>query len=155
MAFIGCPKILFLDEPTAGLDTEGQTLINAQVRAFCANGGSVVLTSHVWQDIDTLADTIAVLVDGALVDQGRASEMGARLARRRVRLTLAPHQRPPDWFVTQFHGQQGHWQTETTDTDALVRRLCHEDVAFSDLRITPVDLGQSLDAQPTERAAHP
>lgn len=70
------PDILFLDEPTAGLDVEGRSVLHEQIRKLKANGKTIVLTSHDMTEIENLCDRFAILSHGRAVFIGTVKEFG-------------------------------------------------------------------------------
>lgn len=75
LALVGNPDIIFLDEPTAGLDVEGRLSLHNQIRKLKSQGKTVVLASHDMAEVETLCDRIAILNDGKIVFCGTASEL--------------------------------------------------------------------------------
>lgn len=65
-ALLNNPKMLFLDEPTNGLDPRNAMIIKTMIKDFKDNGGTVFITSHIMADIDQLCDRVAFIVDGQL-----------------------------------------------------------------------------------------
>lgn len=80
IAICGNPDLLFLDEPTVGLDVESRRGLWERIRAFRARGGSVLLTTHYLDEADALADRVAVINQGRIVAEGAPSEIKARTA---------------------------------------------------------------------------
>jgi len=72
------PDVLFLDEPTTGLDPQNRANLWDQVRALRAQGVTVVLTTHYLDEADALADQLAVMDHGRVIAQGSPSELKAR-----------------------------------------------------------------------------
>jgi len=70
LAVCGNPDLLFLDEPTVGLDVEARRLMWAQIRTLIARGKTVLLTTHYLNEADALADRILVLNQGAIIAEG-------------------------------------------------------------------------------------
>lgn len=79
LALVGQPDLLFLDEPTTGLDTEARRALWAVVRDVAANGALVVLTTHYLEEADALADRVLVLKDGRIIADDTADRLRARL----------------------------------------------------------------------------
>jgi ABC-2 type transport system ATP-binding protein len=75
MTLIGDPRIIFLDEPTAGLDPRSRRTMWQIVRGLVASGVTIFLTTQYLEEADQLADRIAVLDHGKLVAQGTAAEL--------------------------------------------------------------------------------
>ncbi|MFA6855408.1 MAG: ABC transporter ATP-binding protein [Bacilli bacterium] len=65
-ALLNNPKMLFLDEPTNGLDPANAMILKNMIKDFKKNGGTVFITSHIMSDIDQLCDRVAFIVDGQL-----------------------------------------------------------------------------------------
>ena len=75
MTLVGDPRIIFLDEPTAGLDPRSRRTMWQIVRGLVASGVTIFLTTQYLEEADQLADRIAVLDHGKLVAQGTAAEL--------------------------------------------------------------------------------
>jgi len=67
MALIGSPSVVILDEPTTGLDPATRSSIWSLIRSFASNDRSMIITTHMMNEADTLCDRIAIVVDGKLV----------------------------------------------------------------------------------------
>jgi ABC-2 type transport system ATP-binding protein len=78
LAICGNPDLLFLDEPTVGLDVEARRALWARIRDFVARGGSVLLTTHYLDEADALAHRIVVINQGRIVAQGTPAEIKTR-----------------------------------------------------------------------------
>lgn len=78
LAICGNPDLLFLDEPTVGLDVEARRALWARIRAFTARGGSVLLTTHYLDEADALSNRIVVINQGRIVAQGTSAEIKTR-----------------------------------------------------------------------------
>jgi ABC-2 type transport system ATP-binding protein len=74
-ALVNEPDLLVLDEPTEGLDLSGRQLMRDVVRERRANGGSVLLVTHIVSEVEQLCDRIGVLVNGRLVHVGPLAEL--------------------------------------------------------------------------------
>ncbi|MBW0106452.1 ATP-binding cassette domain-containing protein [Pseudonocardia sp. KRD291] len=86
MTLVGDPRIIFLDEPTTGLDPRSRRAVWAAVRALVADGVTIFLTTQYLEEADQLADRIAVLDHGVLVAQGSPEELKRRTPGGHVRL---------------------------------------------------------------------
>lgn len=75
LALVSDPDIIFLDEPTAGLDVEGRLSLHEQIRKLKAQGRTLILASHDMAEVETLCDRIAILNDGHIVFCGTAAEL--------------------------------------------------------------------------------
>lgn len=110
LALLGDPDILFLDEPTAGLDVEGRLSLHEQIRALRARGKTIVLATHDMAEVEALCDRIAILKGGRIAFLGTIGELTAAVGRR---YTL---------HIATSAGQQSY------DTDDLTQTL-YEKVA--------------------------
>jgi ABC-2 type transport system ATP-binding protein len=75
IAICGDPEILFLDEPTVGLDIEMRQVMWDGIRGFVARGRSVLLTTHYLGEADALADRIALIREGVIIAQGTPEQI--------------------------------------------------------------------------------
>ena len=82
LTLISHPDILFLDEPTAGLDVEGRISLHNQIRQLKALNKTIILASHDMAEVEALCDRIAILKEGKLLFCGTASELKKRLGRQ-------------------------------------------------------------------------
>jgi ABC-2 type transport system ATP-binding protein len=89
MGLIGDPRILFLDEPTTGLDPRSRRMMWQLIRDLAAGGVTVFLTTQYLEEADELADRIALLDHGRLVAEGTADELKRRIPGGHIRLRLA------------------------------------------------------------------
>ncbi|HVM39893.1 MAG TPA: ATP-binding cassette domain-containing protein [Acidimicrobiia bacterium] len=88
------PQLLFLDEPTTGLDPRSRNQVWEIVRAFVAGGTTVLLTTQYLEEADELADRIAIVDHGRVIAEGTSAELKARVGAGTVRVRLAdPAQR--------------------------------------------------------------
>jgi ABC-2 type transport system ATP-binding protein len=89
MTLIGDPRIIFLDEPTTGLDPRSRHTMWELIRGLAAGGVTIFLTTQYLDEADELADRIAVLDRGRLVAEGTADELKRRIPGGHVRLQFA------------------------------------------------------------------
>ncbi len=89
MTLVGEPSVIFLDEPTTGLDPRSRRAMWQLVRELVAGGVTVFLTTQYLEEADQLADRIAVLDRGRVVASGTAGELKRRIPGGHVRLRFA------------------------------------------------------------------
>ena len=137
------PEILFLDEPTAGVDVELRRDMWALVRRLRESGVTIILTTHYIQEAQEMADRIGIIHNGELIVVEDKTTLMAKLGKRQLTLTLQePLSEIPDalseWPLTlKNHGHElelvfdAH-QT-TADIPALLRRIGELGIGFKDL----------------------
>lgn len=85
LALIGRPELVFLDEPTAGLDTQSRLAVWELIGALRADGVSVILTTHLMDEAESLADHIVIIDRGCIVAEGSPAELTAGAGATRVK----------------------------------------------------------------------
>jgi ABC-2 type transport system ATP-binding protein len=85
LALCGNPDLIFLDEPTVGMDIESRRGLWEEVRALSAAGKTVLLTTHYLEEADMLANRIVVMNKGKLLCEGTSAEIKHRVSGRRIR----------------------------------------------------------------------
>jgi ABC-2 type transport system ATP-binding protein len=83
-ALVGNPKILFLDEPTTGLDPQSRRQLWEIVRTFLRQGGTVLLTTHYMDEAERLCDRLAIIDHGEVIAEGTPSDLIERLGGHHV-----------------------------------------------------------------------
>ena len=137
------PKVLFLDEPTAGVDVELRHDMWQMVRRLRDGGATIILTTHYIEEAEEMADRIGVINKGELVVVEDKAVLMRKLGRKQLTLTLqAPLQHLPAALadLPLELAQDGHalvytfdTQSEETGIAALLRRLGEQGVDFKDL----------------------
>jgi ABC-2 type transport system ATP-binding protein len=89
MTLVGDPRVIFLDEPTAGLDPRSRRGMWDIVRELVAGGATVLLTTQYLEEADQLADRIAVLDEGRIVAEGTPEELKRLVPGGSIRLQFA------------------------------------------------------------------
>jgi ABC-2 type transport system ATP-binding protein len=125
LALCGNPDLLFLDEPTVGMDVEARRGMWKHIRALAARGKSVLLTTHYLEEAEALADRIVVLHRGRVIENGTAAEIKSRVAgqtvRCRTRLTVEDLMRFA--HVTGVQREGGVMEIRTSSSDDVLRQL--------------------------------
>ena len=85
-ALLNKPKMLFLDEPTNGLDPANAMIMKDIIREFKNNGGTVFITSHIMSDIDQLCDRVAFIVNGEIKEIDSPRNLKIRYGKRTVKV---------------------------------------------------------------------
>ncbi len=143
MAFAGNGRLVFLDEPTTGLDSSARKAFWDYATRFRDSGGALLITTHHLEEIETIADHICLINHGRIQIEGGVDEIRARLGQKFVYFN-APEL--PDLSpVTEVSEENGRFEVMTPDADALVRTLVQSGVVFRDLEIRSASLEQAID----------
>src|SRR5262249_14424450 len=148
------PELLFLDEPTTGLDVEARESLWTVVRELTVGGAAVLLTTHYLEEAEALAQRVAVLVRGRLVSEGTVEEIRTHGRRSRIRclstLGVEEISRWPD--VTRAVREECWLDIETVSAEHVVRRLLSADPGLSELEVRRAGLAEAF-ARITREAA--
>ncbi len=144
------PQILFLDEPTAGVDVELRRDMWAMVRALRATGVTIILTTHYIDEAEEMADRIGVINKGELILVEGKAELMNKLGRKQLTLQLqnALPAIPSglDGYALELSGDGEQLvysfdaQSELTGIDVLLRRLAEAGIGFKDLKTSQSSL---------------
>ncbi|MGR4895362.1 ABC transporter ATP-binding protein [Stenotrophomonas sp. LARHCG68] len=146
LAICGRPRLLFLDEPTVGLDVPARQQLWDTVRTLVGEGTAVVLTTHYLEEAERLADRICVMLRGRVVSDGSVDALRARVLVRAVRcqsrLDVAQVGRWPGVRQAQRDGERLHLACD--QVEAVVRRLLAADPDLSALEVKPAGLEEAF-----------
>jgi ABC-2 type transport system ATP-binding protein len=154
LAICGRPRLLFLDEPTVGLDIEARHSLWSAIRARVADGCSVLLTTHYLEEAEALADRVAVVARGRIVAEGSVQQIRARVAQRRIRCVsaLAPETIGAWPEVRSICRDGDRLEIVTDSAEAVVRQLLFEDARLSELEVQRAGLAEAF-VEITQEAA--
>jgi ABC-2 type transport system ATP-binding protein len=146
LAICGNPDLLFLDEPTVGLDVEARRVLWDEIRRLVARGKTVLLTTHYLQEADALADRIVVINQGAIIAEGTPSDIKARTASRQIRcgssLPIAAICSIPG--VLEVRSDRDAFVIRAADAESVVRELLMRDPYVSGLEVTSAGLEEAF-----------
>jgi ABC-2 type transport system ATP-binding protein len=138
LALCGNPDLIFLDEPTVGLDIESRRGLWHQIRHLAAQGKTILFTTHYLEEADALAHRIIVINKGRVVTEGTPAEIkrigGARTIRCRTQLTLGFLETLPT--VTSAKLAEGSTHLVASNAESVVREMLLLDETLSHLEIT-------------------
>lgn len=130
LALTGNPDIIFLDEPTAGLDVEGRISLHEKIRELKAQGKTIILASHDMAEVENLCDRIAFLVAGNIAFVGTVDEFTSTSGKHIVRIDTS-------------EGQKEYETDNLTETLLKVLTDCKQKgVAVSNVQTDRVSLEQ-------------
>lgn len=146
IAVCGRPRLLFLDEPTVGLDLPARQRLWAGVRMLAGEGAAVVLTTHYLEEAGHLADRVCVLLRGRIVSDGSVDELRARVATRSVRcISVLDADAVAAWpGVRQARREGAQLHLSCDRVEAVVRRLLDADPALSALEVQAAGLDEAF-----------
>lgn len=154
LAICGRPRLLFLDEPTVGLDVTAREALWRTVRTLLDQACAIVLTTHYLEEAEALADRVAVLANGKLIAQGSVEAIRALVTRSHIRcastLDLDAIKRLPGVLDAERELRLVH--VTASHAEPVVRRMLDADPDLSQLEIRPASLAQAL-AELTKEAA--
>ena len=150
LAICGNPEVLFLDEPTTGLDIDARQRMWATIRQLVADGVGILLTTHYLEEAEALAQRVVVLNSGKLVAAGRMHDIRALVSQRRIRcLSALDAACIASWpgvrsAVRGGDGNPARIEVLTDTAEPVVRRLLAEDVALSELEVQRAGLADAF-----------
>ncbi len=143
-----CAKvdILFLDEPTVGLDTQAREAMWQSLRALVSDGCAVVLTTHYLEEAEALADRVVVIAAGAIVAEGSVDSIRARVAMRKIRcITNLNIEHIKQWPAVDSVSLEGKIMTiQTLECETVTRHLLNQDSTLEQLEIKRAGLAEAF-----------
>ena len=146
LALVGDPELLFLDEPTVGMDVEARRALWQEIRRAVDEGRSVVLTTHYLEEADALAERVVVLHQGRILADGPPAAIKRQAALRRIRcrtlleeaeLAALPGVRAVTWDGDRVELLVG-------DAEPAVRELLARDPTLIDLEVRSAGLEEAF-----------
>lgn len=147
LAVCGNPDVLFLDEPTVGMDVEGRRKFLQEVGEFAAKGRTVVLTTHYLEEADQLAKRVIVVDRGHVIADATPASIKARVAGKRVAFTSARPLTAVDLEgLPLLSSQVDHSQVRllTNEPEAVLRELFRRGVDMQSLEVSGADLEEAF-----------
>ena len=157
MAVVGRPRLLFLDEPTVGLDLPSRELMWTVLRELVRNGASIVLTTHYLEEAEALADRVVVLAKGRVIASGTVGEIRAVVGHKRIACsTSLSAEVVGSWpGVQKVILERGRLQITASNADTVVRRLAAADAKFQDLEVRSAGLAEAFTELTQETTQEP
>jgi ABC-2 type transport system ATP-binding protein len=154
LAICGNPDLLFLDEPTVGLDVEARHLLWQEIRNLLGRGKTVVLTTHYLEEADALADRVAVINKGSIIAEGTPAEIKSRTAGKKIRCVT---QLSPDVIrkikgVVDVKSDRETTVIQANDPESVLRGLLSLDLDVSGIEVTSAGLEDAFLALTREDA---
>lgn len=146
LALAGKPQLVFLDEPTLGMDVQARRSLWQQVRQLKQQGVAVVLTTHYLEEAEQLADRVLVLQHGQIIAQGSPAQLKALTAYKfiRCRSSLSDEQLSLLPAVQQVQRHNDTVLLQSSAVEQTLRALLAQDTSVSALEVQPVALEQAF-----------
>jgi len=146
IAIVGRPKLLFLDEPTVGLDVQARSTMWEILRKLVDDGASIVLTTHYLEEAEALADRVAVLVRGRTIASGSVSDIRSLVVRTHITCssTLALEEVASWPGVGSAHRDKHRLHITATNAENVVRRLLDADDDLQELEVRRAGLAEAF-----------
>jgi ABC-2 type transport system ATP-binding protein len=156
LAICGNPDLLFLDEPTVGLDVEARRGLWEEIRRLVDRGKTVLLTTHYLEEADALADRIAVINQGEIIAEGTPAEIKAKTSGKRIRCitSLSVDSVLELRGVTDARQDREAVEIHAREAEPVVRALLARDPSLSGLEVTSAGLEEAFLALTQDNSRH-
>jgi ABC-2 type transport system ATP-binding protein len=146
LAICGQVEILFLDEPTTGLDIGARETMWRTIHRLVDDGCALVLTTHYLEEAEALADRVAVIASGKIVAEDSIDAIRARVAHKRIRcISRLPAETIGTWPEVRSVAHDGERIEIVTDAaEIVVRQLLFEDSGLSELEVHRAGLAEAF-----------
>jgi len=158
LALCGNPDLLFLDEPTVGLDVESRRGLWGAIRDLARRGKTVLLTTHYIEEADALSDHIAVINRGVIIAEGSPADIksktSAKLIRCHTQLKLDTIRAITG--VVSADQADGMTEIRASEAECVIRELMARDETLSGIEVSSARLEEAFlaltnDSQPTQQ----
>jgi len=146
LAICGNPDLLFLDEPTVGLDVEARHLLWDEIRKLVGRGKTVVLTTHYLEEADALANRVGVINKGSIIAEGTPAEIKSRTAGKKIRCVteLSPAVVNGLPGVSAVQQDRGAMVIHTSRAEDVLRGLLKLDLEVSGIEVSSAGLEEAF-----------
>lgn len=141
LAFAGKPELVFLDEPTNGLDITAQAAFNRFCRRFADNGGTLLLTSHNLAEIEFICERVMLIDEGRIALDGPIQAIRSAVGAKSIRFAS---DKPGELTRQTCESANGFWRVTTREPDALIRKLLTDTPDLSGLTIENLPLDEAI-----------
>ena len=138
------PKVLFLDEPTTGLDPRGRQEMWGVIQELVKGGVTLLLTTQYLEEADQLADEIAVIDHGKVIARGTSDALKKQVGGERLEITVEAHDIDATReIIARISGQATHVDVRTISAPVLTGSIALMDAlrALDEAKIHPLDIG--------------
>lgn len=142
LAFCGNPKVVFLDEPTTGIDANSRKKMWEYIVRYKQDGGSIFLTTHYLEEAENIADRIVLLDQGKVAASGTVNDIKNVIDVRIVRFLADGNPLLPSARLQQ--NQDGKHHYLSSNADETVRELVRSGLVFHNLEVLPAKLDDAV-----------
>jgi ABC-2 type transport system ATP-binding protein len=156
LAVCGDPDVLFLDEPTVGMDVEARRSFLDSIKEFAAEGKTIVLTTHYLEEADELAQRIVVVDRGVVIADASPAEIKARVAGKRVTFDTDDALGEEDFRgmpVSHLELRGSHVRLLSNQPEPVLGALFRRGVSIRNLEVAGADLEEAFLALTSHREA--
>lgn len=146
LAVCGDPEVLFLDEPTVGMDVEGRRSFIERIAEFAQMGRTVVLTTHYLEEADQLARRVIVIDRGLVIADASPEDIKSKVAGKRMRFVAAAlTDRDLEGLpITSSTIHDHSVQLLTSQPESVLRELFRRGIEITDLEVSGADLEEAF-----------
>jgi ABC-2 type transport system ATP-binding protein len=147
LALCGDPEVLFLDEPTVGMDVEGRRRFLQEIAGLGARGRTIVLTTHYLEEADQLAKRVVVIDRGHVIADSSPTEIKARVAGKRITFlttALPDESRFAGLPLNSIQVEDHRVRLLTNEPEEVLRELFQRGVELRDLEVSGADLEEAF-----------
>lgn len=143
LAVCGNPDVLFLDEPTVGMDVEGRRRFIEEIGNLATLGRTVVLTTHYLEEADQLARRVIVIDRGRIIADSTPAEIKSRVAGKRITFTTT-QQLPEGLPLTGLRVEGTRVRLLTNEPESVLRELFSRGIEMQQLEVSGADLEEAF-----------
>ncbi|MEH7267806.1 ABC transporter ATP-binding protein [Bacillus toyonensis] len=149
LALAGNPDLLFLDEPTVGMDITSRRTFWETIRKLASEGKTIILTTHYLEEADALANRILLFANGKIIADGTPDEMKATISRKTI--TFYSKESIPTKLlkelpnVTEVKSNEGRFILTTEDTDATLKAIYQRNLPVIDVSVERGSLDEAFE----------
>ncbi|HDX9579504.1 TPA: ABC transporter ATP-binding protein [Bacillus pseudomycoides] len=149
LALAGNPDLLFLDEPTVGMDITSRKSFWDTIRKLAGEGKTIILTTHYLEEADALADRILLFGNGKIIADGTPDEMKATISQKTISFYVK-EEVPTSMLRSLPHVTSVQWDEKrvvltTDDTDATLREIFYKNLPVMDIAVERGSLDEAFE----------
>jgi len=155
LALCGRPELVFLDEPTVGMDIDARRKLWSAMRNLVAEGCSIVLTTHYLEEAEALAQRVVVMAKGRVLSEGSVDALRAQVPLSRIRcVTDLDAIAVSTWpNVASAEREGARLRISTSTPENVLRRLLDADISLSELEVQRAGLVEAFTELTREETA--